>query len=150
MTTYIVTRKADGHEVYRYESPVPIEWNGMEFDTHDHMAQPDEAPAPQPTGPRKITKLAFRNRFTPGEKIKVEMACLDNPAAPMVERAQAAALRASQLDAMAASHVDLTPGPLLEKTRATMMPFEAAGILAAGRVSVILDTAPTEEELFHG
>lgn len=36
MTTYIVTRKADGAEVYRYSADAPIEWTGMGFADHDH------------------------------------------------------------------------------------------------------------------
>ena len=36
MTTYIVTNLASGAEVYRYAADAPIEWAGMEFDTHDH------------------------------------------------------------------------------------------------------------------
>lgn len=150
MTTYRVTRKSDGAEVYQYASPVPIEWTGMEFATHDHTAQPDEPVAPQPTGPRKITKFAYRMRFSQAEKTGIEMACLDDPSKPREQRAMAASLRASQLDAMSATYVDLTPSPLLEQTRAAMMPLEALGILAAGRVSVILDTPPVESELYHG
>ena len=38
MSTYIVTRKSDGVEVYRYHADAPIEWGGMEFATHDHTA----------------------------------------------------------------------------------------------------------------
>lgn len=149
MTTYIVTRKSDGQEVYRYANPEPVEWAGMSFALYDHTAIPDDAPVVAPTGPRKITKFAYRKRFTAAEKAAIEMACLDDPTKPMAQRAMAASLRASQLDAMSATFIDLTPGPLLEETRAAMMPLEALGLLAAGRVSVILDTAPTDKELFH-
>lgn len=150
MTTYIVTRKSDGQEVYRYSASAPIEWEGMSFALHDHTAIPDDVVVAPPIGPRKITKFAYRARFSQAEKTAIEMACLDNPAAPMAQRAQAASLRASQADAMSATFIDLTPGPLLEATRAAMMPLESVGILAAGRVSVILDTAPVESELYHG
>ena len=34
----------------------------------------------------RLTKLAFRNRFTQAEKIALERASLDNPAAPMAAR----------------------------------------------------------------
>ena len=34
----------------------------------------------------RITKLAFRNRFTGAEKVAIEFACLDDPAAPMPQR----------------------------------------------------------------
>lgn len=37
---YIVTNKATGKEVYRYQADSPDEWNGMEFATHDHIEQP--------------------------------------------------------------------------------------------------------------
>ncbi len=100
-------------------------------------------PAP-PEGPHstKITKLAFRNRFTQTEKVALEIACLDNPAAPMPARAQAAALRASQLDVAAATFIDLSRAD----TRAGVQTLEAAGLLAAGRATVILDTPPTDVE----
>jgi hypothetical protein len=44
MTTYTVTRKSDAVEVYRYEASLPIEWQGMDFATHDHTAEVEEAP----------------------------------------------------------------------------------------------------------
>lgn len=151
MSTYIVTRKSDGVEVYRYNADAPIEWGGMEFATHDHTAlviPPEQLP--QPIGSRKITKFAYRKRFTAAEKVAIEMASLDDPTKSLQLRVMAASLRASQADAASATFIDLTPGPLLEATRASMMPLEAAGLLAVGRVSEILDTAPLEKELFNG
>jgi hypothetical protein len=47
MPVYSVTRKSDAVEVYRYESPEPIEWFGMEFSTHDHIAQAEPVPSPE-------------------------------------------------------------------------------------------------------
>ena len=69
MAEYIVTRKADGVEVYRYQSDAPVEWNGMAFDTHDHTELTSDAPdAPVVDnrkfgGRRVITKLEFRSLF---------------------------------------------------------------------------------------
>ena len=37
MPEYIVTRKTDGAEIYRYNASAPIEWAGMEFADHDHI-----------------------------------------------------------------------------------------------------------------
>ena len=37
MPEYIVTRKTDGAEIYRYNADAPIEWSGMEFADHDHI-----------------------------------------------------------------------------------------------------------------
>ena len=39
MAEYIVTRKADGVEVYRYQSDSPVEWHGMAFAIHDRTGQ---------------------------------------------------------------------------------------------------------------
>lgn len=40
---YIVTRKSDGAEVFRYNAEAAVEWTGYEFDNHLHVAA--EAPA---------------------------------------------------------------------------------------------------------
>ena len=42
MTTYAVIRKADQVEVHRYAEAAPVEWQGMEFATHDHVEVPPE------------------------------------------------------------------------------------------------------------
>ena len=86
-------------------------------------------------GDTRITRLAFRNRFTAAEKVALEIAALDNPAAPMPARAKAAALRASQADLAAATFVDLAR----PDTRAGVQVLEAAGLLAKGRTLEILD-----------
>lgn len=82
-----------------------------------------------------ITKLAFRNRFTQGEKVAIEIAQLDNTAASMPARAQAAALRASQGDLLVASFIDLQR----PDTRDGVHILETAGLLASGRALEILD-----------
>ena len=87
----------------------------------------------------RVTRLAFRNRFTSAEKVALEIAQLDNPAAAMPARAQAAALRSSQADLAAATFVDLQR----PDTRAGVQMLEAGGLLAAGRALEILD-APVQ------
>lgn len=149
MTIFNVIRKADGAQVYRYsvDGDQPIEWVGFEFATHDHVAEvPPPAPPAPPPEPVRITKLAFRNRFTQSEKVAIEIASLDNPAQSMQARAQAAALRASQQDVAVATFIDLTR----PDTRAGVQALEAAGLLAAGRAAVILDTPPSAEEVWNG
>ena len=88
-----------------------------------------------PTAPRHITVLAFRNRFTQSEKIAIEIAALDNPAAAMPQRAQSAALRANQLDVQAAQFIDFDRAD----TRGGVEALEAATIIAPGRAAEILD-----------
>jgi AAA+ superfamily predicted ATPase len=84
---------------------------------------------------RKITRLAFRSRFTRAEKTAIEIAALDNPAAPMAQRQQAAMLRADLADQAQATFIDLDRAD----TRAGVQALEAAGLLAAGRAAEILD-----------
>lgn len=147
MTTYLVTEIATSTEVYRYQSAAPIEWNGMEFATHAHTALPDEAVVAE-INPLDwyITKLAFRSRFTQAEKVAIEMASLDDPAAPMQQRAMAAGIRAAQADQRDAAFIDLKN---LE-TIGGVQQLEAFGLLAAGRATVILGTLPTAEERANG
>lgn len=91
--------------------------------------------------PRKITKLAFRARFTTTEKVTMELASLDNPAASMAQRQQAAMLRVSLADTSAAAFIDLAR----LDTRAGVQMLESAGIIGAGRALAILD-APIQPE----
>ena len=83
----------------------------------------------------KITRLAFRSRFTMAEKATLEIASLDSPAAPMPERQQAAMLRAYLADVAASSYIDLQRAD----TRAGVQMLEQAGLIAAGRALQILD-----------
>lgn len=87
----------------------------------------------------RITRLAFRNRFTQGEKVMLEMSALDDPAAPMAQRQQAATMRAYLADVNAATFIDLDR----DDTRAGVQALEAAGLLAEGRALEILD-APVQ------
>lgn len=100
----------------------------------------EPAPPPPPVPePQRITRLAFRNRFTQGEKVMLEMSALDDPAAPMAQRQQAATMRAYMADVNAATFIDLDR----DDTRAGVQALEAAGLLASGRALEILD-APVQ------
>jgi hypothetical protein len=105
------------------------------------------SPPPVVTPPpvdKRITKLAFRSRFTLQEKVIIEMAALDNPAAEMPARQNAAALRAYLDDVRTASFINLDRAD----TRGGVLQLEALGIIAAGRALEILDTPPTAEERY--
>lgn len=84
---------------------------------------------------RRITRLAFRNRFTQAELVALEIASLDNPAATMQARQQAASLRVMLANLQAASWIDLQR----PDTRTGVQQLEAAGLLGAGRALEILD-----------
>lgn len=87
----------------------------------------------------RITRLAFRKRFTQPEKVMLELAALDDPTAPTPQRQQAAAIRVYLADVAASAFVDLARAD----TRAGVQSLEAAGLLAPGRALQILD-APVQ------
>lgn len=87
----------------------------------------------------RITRLAFRNRFTQAEKVALEIAALDNPAATLAQRQQAAAIRAHLADVAASTFIDLGH----DDTRAGVQALEAGGLIGVGRALEILD-APVE------
>lgn len=89
----------------------------------------------------RITRLAFRNRFTQAEKVALELASLDKPAATMAQRQQAAAIRVYLADVAASTFIDLKRAD----TRSGVQSLEAAGLLANGRALEILD-APIQSE----
>jgi hypothetical protein len=116
------------------------EWDGSAIVVPPPPPEPEPVIEPEP--PRLITRLAFRNRFTTAEKVALEIAGLDDPAAPMAARAQAAALRANAADLAAATFVDLDR----PDTRAGVLMLEAGGLLAVDRALEILDSPITAAE----
>lgn len=95
------------------------------------------------TAKTKLTVLAFRNRFTQAEKVAIDLASIDNPAAPIEQRQMSAMLRVFMADLHAATFVDVSR----PDTRAGVQQLEAYGIIGSGRAAVILDTPPTAIEL---
>ncbi|WP_372826544.1 hypothetical protein [Polaromonas sp.] len=107
---------------------------------------PPYVPSPAPPELRHVTNLAFRNRFTPTEKVDLEIASLDDPTATMAARKQAAGLRVALKDQESASYIDLDR----DDTRAGVEMLEAAGLIAAGRAAIVLDAQVTEVERYRG
>ena len=143
-STPIEGRSTDVVPANTSETTTPGEMRAN-FTGYEWVDLPYQAPAPAPPAepePQRITRLAFRNRFTLAEKTALELAALDNPSAPMPERVQAATLRAYLADVVAATFIDLAR----PDTRAGVQMLEAAGLLAAGRVLEILDAEITPEE----
>lgn len=135
-------------EVVEYDALLPLPEHqapGWHVDEVFSVEASPNDPPPVPPSTVRITKLAFRNRFTQAEKVAIEIAALDVPTASMAARAQAAALRASQQDVQVAQHIDL----MRPDTRGGVLMLEAGGLLAAGRATVILDTPPTDAEAFN-
>ena len=89
-----------------------------------------------------ITRLAFRNRFTQAEKVALEFASMDNPAATMEQRQQSAAIRVYLADVAASTFIDLQRAD----TRAGVQLLESVGLIGTGRALEILDTPIAPEE----
>jgi hypothetical protein len=79
MTTFIVTRKSDAQEVYRYGAESPVEWVGMELATHDHdpLLEPVEPVTPAPV--LQWERLDFLRRFDMTERIAIRAARTADP-----------------------------------------------------------------------
>lgn len=149
MPTYRAVNQ-DTHEVVEYDEAAP---------RPEHLAPPwrvaeivvppppdDPPPAPPYDGSWKITKLAFLNRFQDAEWVAFDLLAIDTPSGPPAQRQQQSALRLFMKKVELASFIDLQRAD----TRAGVQALEAIGVLAAGRAAVILDTAPTDEELYRG
>lgn len=104
---------------------------------------PSEVNIPVAAEAKRITKLAFRNRFTTTEKVMLEMASLDNPAATMQARQMAATLRVYLKDLDNATFIDLERSD----TVAGVNTLAALGLLAAGRPAEILSPIIQPQEV---
>lgn len=140
---FVAQIATDWDHIEQLPTGVGIGWGWTE---QGGFAAPAAPPSPEPIVYTLLTKLAFRNRFTQGEKVAIEIACLDDPSAPVALRQQAALLRASQADARDATFID----PQRADTRAGVLMLEQAGILGAGRALIILDTPVSATEAFRG
>mgnify|MGYP003399155670 FL=1 len=103
---------------------------------------PPAAAAQAPEPDWRVSRLAFRKRFTQAEKVALELAALDDPAAAPAQRAQAAAMRAYLKDVDAAAFINLAD----PDTAAGVQTLEAAGLLPEGRAAQILTTPVAPDE----
>ena len=94
---------------------------------------------------RHISVLAFRNRYTKAEKIKLDMASIDNPALAIdhPSRLLAAAIRVDMKDLDNANYVDLDR----VETRTGTIAMETYGLLEPGRALIILDSPILPHEI---
>lgn len=90
----------------------------------------------------RLTRLAFRNRFTRSEKIGLELASQHNAVASLPAQQQAATLRAYLADLAAAEYIDLSR----TETRLGVQYLEEVVLLAPGRALEILDAPVVPEE----
>ena len=70
MSTWQVTDRLTGEVVYAYTADEPVEWPGMEFATHNHLLQAQEAEPETTDADWRIYVGAFFDRFG-SEKIGI-------------------------------------------------------------------------------
>ena len=122
---YVVTRKSDGQEVYRYNADAPIEWSGMEFADFDHTPEADASGITDaPIVAMTWTKLEYLRRFTQGERIAIRGAAKASPELEdyMELLSEATEVRSNDPDIISAL---------------TML--EAVGLIGSGRAQEILN-----------
>lgn len=120
MKTYIVTLRTTGAEVYRYQAEAAIEWQGMEFETHDHTEAPAEPIQPaQSSEPRHITRRSFWNRFPPAKERTMQAVMVSG--APLM---LAAELKRQEKRVSDSPFVDLD----LEETRIGVLMLASAAV----------------------
>lgn len=110
------------------------------------VVAPDLVPDPPAPVFARLTKLGFRGRFSQAEKTAIELASIDDPAAPMAQRQQAADIRVYLADVASAAYID----PQNVDARSGVQALEAAGLIGAGRALQILDEPIQAEEAFTG
>ena len=123
MTTYIVTRKSDKVEVYRYSAEQAIEWSGMEFTTHDHTPEAVAVIKAVAVAPHVWSPIEFLRRFTAAERIRIRTAAKQSPALDDFMFLLEAA------NEVRSDHLDVQSG---------LSMLEAAGLIGAGRAQEIL------------
>lgn len=140
MNHYKATNTSDG-SIVEYDADVPQAAHLLPPWTCESVSAafiaPDAPVAPPP--PVKITQLAFLNRFTDPEAIAIDLAS-QGATVP------AATLRRYMSKVTAATFIDLND----TDTRAGVLALETATLIATGRSTVILDTPPTDKEMYLG
>lgn len=122
---YIVTDKATGAEVYRYQADAPVEWSGMEFATHDHVEQVEIiGDVIQGASSRVLTKLEYLRRFTTEERVNIRESAKTNPVLEdyLVMMELADEINTGDADTIAAVNM-----------------LEQVGLIGAGRASEVLN-----------
>lgn len=79
MIEYVVIRKSDQKEVHRYTHSEPVEWAGMEFVTHDHIAQEPAPVVPPPPSWEVLDVIDYLKLITPAERIAIRERARTDP-----------------------------------------------------------------------
>lgn len=127
-TTYHVTRKSDGQQVYEYRNETPLDMDLFPFALFEHTAQIDPEMAPADTrlygGRRVLTPVEFLRLFTPAERVAIRTAAKTNG---VLEDYMAL------IDAAPEIHLDD------HDVLSGVHMLEQAGLIATGRATIVLN-----------
>jgi len=126
MTTWIVTNRATGEVVHAYTADTPYPWDGMGFDTCNHIAEVVVPPTPPV---RRLSKLQYMQRFTDAELAAIYSAAKVSAAVEV----WLAKFNAASVETDGTS-VDLDD----PRTIAGLQALEASGLIGAGRAAEVL------------
>lgn len=147
MNHYIVTRIADGAVVYRYQSEAPVEWQGMEFATHDHTVEVmpgEEPPAALPESAWALYPGPFKDRLGIDG---LALAASTHPVCAAVREQLAGRVYVSLKNPKTAAMLDL----LIATGQPAASPyFPGSGPMTAEKKAAILGTPATESERYKG
>jgi len=139
MPVYNVIRKSDGQQVYRYNADAPVEWDGMEFATHDHVEHVEVAPDGVIEGTatvvkRRLTKLEFIDRLGDAAYLAIlTMAKVSVEVEAFVKRFEMATPEAD------GTSVDLDDPRTVAGVTTLGAALEAQGVVAAGWAQGVLN-----------
>ena len=145
LATGVVIRTADGVLVASVSDPLDPGFLGY-LAWVDQGNQPSTVNIAPTASARRITKLAFRNRFSSAEKVALELASLDTPSGTSQQRQLAAALRVYLKDVDNAKFIDLNRAD----TEAGVLQLAALGIITMDRAGQILNNPIQPEEFWEG
>jgi len=126
MTTWIVTNRATGEVVHAYTADTPYPWDGMGFDTCNHIAEVVVPPTPPA---RRLSKLQYMQRFTDAELAAIYSAAKVSAAVEV----WLAKFNAASVETDGTS-VDLDD----PRTIAGLQALEASGLIGAGRAAEVM------------
>lgn len=146
LATSTVTRDSDGAVAEPYQDVN----NPVTQGYYDWLAQGNSptvvnVPPPVPDKPR-IKVGAFRERLGEAAKVKIELASVDDPDAPLNQRMLSAKLRVFKDDLETYTHVDLNRPDVL----AGLQQLLAVGLVAQADIDRIYAKPFRDEELWHG
>ncbi len=132
MTTWIVTNRATGEVIHAYTADAPYPWDGMGFDTCNHIAEVPAPPAPDPA--RELTKREWRLLFTAAEQKQIDRFNATFESNAYLTEDQRDSVRSGLEDYKAATVVNKDD----PATAQVLGLYAALGILGAARPAEIL------------